>query len=95
MSNHQRVTNTEGLLTINRMAQSLNRSVDEKWLKAVLDPDGKHLLTLLLPFHNEQDHHRCQVLAAVPWTTEPLDFMLDVPVNLWLQMEYAEAHLAT
>jgi LmbE family N-acetylglucosaminyl deacetylase len=95
MSKTERVTNTDGLLTINRMAQALNRNVDQKWLQAVLDPDGKHLLVLMLPFHNEQDHHRCRVLAKVAWTSEPVDFMLDVPVNLWLQMETAEEHLAT
>lgn len=95
MSSVQRVTDTDGLLLINRMAQSLNRNVDQKWLKAVLDPDGKHLLILMLAFHNEQDHHRCRVLAKVAWTVEPVDFMLDVPVHLWEQMETAESHLAT
>ena len=95
MSNLERVTDTDGLLLCNRMAQNLNRNMDPKLLNILLEPDGKHLVVCMLPFHNEADHHRCQVLASVKWTTEPYDFMLDIPVHLFEQMETAADHLTT
>ena len=93
MSKLQRVVDTEGLLLCNRMAQNLNRRMDSKVLQAILRPDGKHLVVLMLPFHNEADHHRCMVLASIVTSDEPYDFMLDIPVNMFEQMETAEAHL--
>ena len=93
MSKSERVTDTDGLLLCNRMAQSLNRNMDPQVLKAVLRPDGKHLVVLMLPFHNEADHHRCMVYASVITGEDPWDFMLDIPVHLFEQMETVTDHL--
>lgn len=94
MSKSERVTDTDGLLLCNRMAQSLNRNIEPKVLQAILKPNGKHLVVLMLPFHNEADHHRCMVLASVITGDDPWTFMLDIPVHMFEQMETAADHLA-
>lgn len=96
MSNSERVTNTEGLLLCNRVAnqQKLNRALDQKILEAIVHPTQNHLIVVALPFHNESDHHRCRVWAAQRLSEEPYEFFLDIPVNLFEQMETVSDHLA-
>ena len=94
MSNSERVTNTEGLLLCNKMAQSLNRNQPEDLLAGVLKPGGKHMVVCMLPYHNEADHHRCMIYADVKGSDAPWTFMLDIQVNLFEQMETVESHLS-
>lgn len=80
-----RVANTSALKQLNRLAikHELNRSLEPDWLERRLDPDGYHLLVLMLPFHNDADHHRCMVMMKVKGQEEPVEGWLDVFDDDW------------
>lgn len=63
-----------------------------------LDPDGVHVLDLLLYGHNMDSnmplHHRTRVQVKQPGTDEPAEVMLDVADADWRRLHTAEAFRA-
>jgi len=64
-------------------SERFNRQVDAGWVSEKLDVQGWNVLEMLLPFHNEQDHHRVRVLMKFTDQKEPEEIMLDIPADTW------------
>lgn len=82
--NDARVASTEALLRLDLRARQdgLNRSLPPS-LRERLDPNGYHVLSVALAFHNGVDatpypHHRVTALLKVADTWEPQEALLDV-----------------
>ena len=84
-----RVMNTEELLAAIRhgIDLDLNRQANIDEVKKSIDPDGQHVLLMLLPFHSSfrdlPDHHRVEVYMKVVDSMEPAVFVLDVVNSRW------------
>jgi hypothetical protein len=65
----------------------LNRQADLDAVKKRIDPDGFHVLRMLLPFHSAYrdlpHHHRVEVYMKVTGSMEPAVFMLDITDTHW------------
>jgi len=92
--------NTEDLLTLCHRAirNRFNRQLNVADIRTV-DPDGIHLVSVALPFHNLDNaaipHHRCTLYLKVKGSTEPLEGMLlDVAVKDFERLLDAERMLA-
>lgn len=95
-----RVCNTESLvsLAIAGGRANLNRQLDVRSVAAA-DPDGVHVVQVILPYHNGFDakggpHHRCEVLIKRPDSTEPASAIFDVPVKYFDRLMKASDYLA-
>jgi hypothetical protein len=95
-----KVCNTEDLRHLANVAKrhDLNRQMPAG---LDLDPDGNHVLSLVLWGHNAEAspalHHRVLVLAKVRGSMEPETFHLDVLDRDWrrlLTVEQAKVRLA-
>lgn len=90
-----RVLNTEDLRIIDAHGHQhhLNRVLDLDHVD--LDPDGAHLLILVLYGHNMDNpgyplHHRCRLLAKTLDHDEPLIELVDVLDTDWARLVDAE-----
>lgn len=77
-----RYCNTHDLLFLARKARSLKtknpaRQLSDEFLSR-LDPDGAHLIVLVVFGHNDTTIDRCRVLAKMAGTTEPGFSWLDM-----------------
>jgi hypothetical protein len=95
-----KVCNTKDLVNLCRRASrnGFNRQLDEAFIKGV-DPQGLHLVTVALPFHNMDSavipHHRCTLYLKVKGSTEPLEgLLLDVAVKDFDSLQDASEALA-
>lgn len=95
-----RVCNTGTLLRLNRQAikHDLNRTLDHKALTKALDPEGNHILSIVLWGHNVDSapelHHRVQVLAKVNGSEAPTTTILDVLDADWKRLTTLDAVVA-
>ena len=78
MNDHAtRVCNTEDLITLARNAnrQGFNRQAEPTSIEQVADPDGTHVVHIVLFGHNADHasilHHRCEVLMKTKNATSP------------------------
>lgn len=83
-----RVVDTPTLRKLVRIADKLelNRIPSDE-VMARLDPDGFHVLSLILYGHNMDSapvlHHRALVLIKVTDSDDPVEVALDVPDAQW------------
>jgi len=65
----------------------LNRQANLENVEASIDPEGMHVLSMLLPFHSANrplpDYHRVQVYMKITDSMEPAIFMLDITDTHW------------
>jgi hypothetical protein len=85
-----RVATTEQLLELvaSAIERGFNRAPNLGEIEGVIDPDGWHVLSIILPFHErhwappnsmpDPPHHRCDVLMKAKGITAPYTFRLDV-----------------
>lgn len=92
-----RVADTPTLLTLARNARrhKFNRQLPLEALERHLDPDGRHVVSIALWGHNLDRtpinlHHRCQVLAKVKDSPDPMTLWLDLTDQDWRDLEPAE-----
>lgn len=83
MSSPGYATNTRCLrkLIVRAEEQNFNRQIELDVFDEFANPDGFHILMVVLPFHNDQDHHRCYVMMSVKGREEPEIAYLDVQVD--------------
>lgn len=97
-----KVCGTVELMAMCRLAEKheFNRQVATEILAENIDPQGIHLLEVIVPYHRASfgpskepiwpDHHRCQVYCKVVDSDEPVRFFLDIAVQNWEQFMSAE-----
>ena len=85
---NEKVCNTEDLIKLCHQSayHRLNRQVDATLVRGTADPEGTHLLAVVLPFHNgmrakQGPHHRMNVFMKTKNSMEPTTFFLDVMEN--------------
>lgn len=95
-----RVLDTDSLVNLAFLGARLrlNRQLDVQALKNA-DPDGVHVLHVVLPYHNGLDakggpHHRCEVLIKENGTNWPASAFIDVPVEYFDRLTKASDYLA-
>lgn len=87
-----RVADTANLLRLNAAAiqADFNRAADPEGLSATIDPDGTHVLCLVLFGHNMDTapvlHHRVRVLAKATGSPVPRTFILDIADDEWRRL---------
>lgn len=97
--NEYRVCNTASLLALALDGRDcgFNRQLDAELIRLAADPEGVHVLEVVLPFHNGTDqpdpHHRCRVMIKVPDTVEPVDATIDVRATMWNKLTTATEYL--
>lgn len=88
-----RVVDTRGLraLASDAARHNLNRVPE---LPENIDPDGYHLLSMVLFGHNMDSspvlHHRCTVLIKVQGSLKPVEAMLDITDTAFTNLPSAE-----
>lgn len=94
-----RICNTEDLRLLLRHAsqKGFNRQAPEV-SDMDLDPDGKHILGLLLYGHNIDSaavlHHRVRLLVKITDRDDPYETTLDIADRDWKRLVTAEAFAA-
>lgn len=89
MDYSDRVVTTDILLDLVRrgVGHDFNRCLDEAKLTKWIDPDGMHILHLVLPFHQQYkanvDHHRTRVYIKVKGSMNPEEAFLDIADSDW------------
>lgn len=92
MSTDPRVLNTDDLRVLWRKAGPGKRPSKE-FIDSI-DPEGLHVLSPVLAFHNDGAEHRGLGMAKMPGTNEPTEFEIDVLVSDFTRLKSAEALLA-
>lgn len=91
-----RVLGTPQLLALIKEGNDLglNRQLDYYTVERDADPEGIHVLGMVLPFHQAYDafppHHRVQVYIKVKDSMEPVVAYLDVTDEKWDRLIRAE-----
>lgn len=95
-----RIASTEALLRLDLRARQdgLNRLLTP-YVRERLDPDGFHVLSVALPFHNGVEaspypHHRVSLLLKLRDSRDPVDGMLDLAATEWPRLPLARDLLA-
>lgn len=93
-----RVVNTADLKVLNSKAVlgGMNRALSDAAV-AALDPDGLHVLDLVLYGHNMDStvlHHRTRVLFKLVGSDAPAEAFLDVLDEDWKRLRTAASVLA-
>ena len=65
-------------MALNADAKEYNRRVVSEELIPLLDPFGWTVIEVVLPFHNEQAHHRCCCYVKLKNREDPVIVWLDV-----------------
>lgn len=85
---NEKVCNTNDLINLCHQSahHKLNRQIDAASVRDAADPEGTHLLVVVLPFHNgmrakQGPHHRVEVFMKATDSTEPTRFLLDIMEN--------------
>lgn len=80
-----KICNTKDLVTLCHTGTSvgMNRQTCGASVRDIADPEGTHLLVVVLPYHNgirakQGPHHRVQVYMKTEDTVEPTTFIVDV-----------------
>ena len=102
ITNHDdRVVTTPILLDLVQRGidHEFNRCLDVGKLQKVIDPDGIHLLHVVLGFHEQYrpnvDHHRVWVYIKEVGTGIPIQGLMDIADSDWNQLAtYAEFQAA-
>ena len=94
--NDKKILDTRLLLALIREgnALDLNRQLDHDLVARDIDPEGTHLVVLILPYHQAHDkatpaHHRTEVYIKVTGSNEPVTAFLDVTDEAWGTLESA------
>jgi hypothetical protein len=91
-----KVINTSDLITLNHKAhrQEFNRVLDPHRVRALADPDGTHILRMVMYGHNMDTaavlHHRAEVLIKVRNTMTPERAYIDIAAKDWDRLTDAE-----
>jgi len=95
VATNMRVCDTNTLIALCKLADQyeFNRRVDCEALEKDINPDGVHVLSMLIQYHRASfgptrkpiwpDHHRCLVYCLVTGQDDPVTFFLDVPAAKW------------
>lgn len=86
-----RLANTQTLINIMRDSweRGYSRAPSPEVVAQVLtrlDPAGTHVLTIILPLHNDGDHHRVEVQQKIRDSQEPEVALLDINIDFWEQL---------
>lgn len=95
MEEDRRVCGTDDMIALASRSRNFARSVDRNGLAKILDPDGVHLLAMLLWGHNMDKanavlHHRVRVYCKVKGSDEPTEFQMDIRDDDWKKLHPAE-----
>lgn len=98
MEEDRRVCNTDDLIALAFRSRDFARSVDRNGLAEILDPDGVHLLAMLLWGHNMDKanailHHRVRVYCKVKGSDEPTEFQMDIRDDDWKKLHRAKSFM--
>ena len=78
-----RVASSSQMIMLASHSEKFNRSIDVDYVSEKLDPHGFNVMELVLPFHNEQNHHRVEVLMKFTDDDEAHQAFIDVPADMW------------
>lgn len=79
-----KIITTEQLKAANANAvqKDYNRSGTDEFMD-MLDLKGRHIITVMSGFHNDEPHHRCLALCKVNNSPEPVRLSIDVEVEMY------------
>ncbi len=82
---NKKVCNTHDLINLCHQSAhyGFNRQIDAASVRDAADPEGTHLLVVVLPFHNgiaakQGPHHRVEVFMKATDSMEPTRFLIDI-----------------
>ncbi len=85
-----RVASSNQMILLASHSEKFNRSIDVDYVSEKLDPHGFNVMELVLPFHNEQNHHRVEVLMKFTDDDEAHQAFIDVPSDMWERLKTYE-----
>ncbi len=85
-----RVASSNQMILLASHSEKFNRSIDVDYVSEKLDPHGFNVMELVLPFHNEQNHHRVEVLMKFTDDDEAHQAFIDVPAQMWESLKTYE-----